>query len=445
MGRRPRTRALSIWANGVRVGSWRIPPRGEMQLQYDDAWRASAAGRPLSLSLPFGIDNSPLRGSAVENYFDNLLPDSEPIRRRIATRFRTESLEPFDLLAAVGHDCVGAIQLLPDDDRPANVESIEATPLSEDDVAAHLRGTVSAQVPGYEADEGFRISLAGMQEKTALLWHGGRWLLPHGSTPTTHILKLPLGLVGNMRADFSTSVENEWLCMQLLEAFGLPVARTAILSFAGQKVLGVERFDRQLDASGRWIARLPQEDFCQVHGLPHTRKYEADGGPGVLQLAGKLAASERGEEDIATLLKAQVLFWMLAATDGHAKNFSIRLLPQGRYRLTPMYDVMSILPAMGDAPSQLRWHKAKLAMALCGKNRHYLLKDIQRRHFNATARKAGYGPTAEPLIEGILARVPGAVAEVESRLPPGFPQRVADTVLAGLRASAARLASMPPT
>ncbi|MBC5763998.1 type II toxin-antitoxin system HipA family toxin [Ramlibacter albus] len=445
MGRKSRTRALSIWANGVRVGTWRILPRGEMELQYDEAWRASEGGRPLSLSLPFGADNSPLRGAAVENYFDNLLPDSDGIRRRIAERFKTQSLSAFDLLTAVGRDCVGAVQLLPDHDKPEAVEKIEGTLLSEEEVAAHLRGIVSPRFPGYDDGEGFRISLAGMQEKTALLWHGGRWLLPHGATPTTHILKLPLGRVGNMRADFSTSVENEWLCMQLMEAFGLQVPRTAVLSFDGQKVLGVERFDRLLDLSGRWIARLPQEDFCQVYGLPHTRKYEADGGPGLQQIAGKLLNSERREEDIATLMKAQVLFWMLAATDGHAKNFSIRLLPQGRYRLTPIYDVMSILPAMGDAPSQLRWHKAKLAMAVSGKNRHYLLKDIQRRHFNATARKAGYGPTAEPLIEDILSRLPGAIAAVASRLPAGFPQRVADTILNGLRASAERLAGMPPT
>ncbi len=63
-----------------------------------------------------------------------------------------------------------------------------------------------------------------MQEKTALLFHEGRWLRPHGATPTTHILKLPLGLVGNRRADLTTSVENEWLCMTILKAFGLPVA-----------------------------------------------------------------------------------------------------------------------------------------------------------------------------------------------------------------------------
>ena len=118
MGRKSHAQALSLWANGQRVGIWRIPTRGEMALQYDEAWMKSDLGRQLSLSLPFGIDTTPLRGARVQNYFDNLLPDSETIRRRIAQRFRTASLDPFDLLTAIGRDCVGALQLLGEDEIP---------------------------------------------------------------------------------------------------------------------------------------------------------------------------------------------------------------------------------------------------------------------------------------------------------------------------------------
>jgi serine/threonine-protein kinase HipA len=443
VGRPSRARALSVWANGVRVATWRIPARGEMELQYDPAWRESAAGRPLSLSLPFGADNSPLRGPAVESYFDNLLPDSAEIRRRVAGRFKTQSTQPFDLLAAIGRDCVGAVQLLPLEAHPEGFGRIDGAPMSEEDVARHLQGMVAPPGPGQGPEDDFRISLAGAQEKTALLWHEKHWLMPRGATPTTHILKLPLGLVGNMRADLSTSVENEWLCMQLLRAFGLAVANTEIRDFAGRRVLCVERFDRQPHSSGSWIMRLPQEDFCQVFGLPPTRKYEADGGPGLPDLADTLASSERAEQDLATLLQAQILFWMMAAVDGHAKNFSIQLLPKGRYRLTPLYDVMSVWPITGDGPGQWSWHKARLAMAVSGKNRHYLLKDIQRRHFNAMAPRCGYGESAEPLIEAILARVPQAIAEVQARLPAGFPQRVAESIFAGLQESARLLAQMP--
>jgi serine/threonine-protein kinase HipA len=428
----------------MRVATWRIPARGDMELQYDAAWRESEVGRPLSLSLPFGVGDAPLKGAAVANYFDNLLPDSTELRRRAAARFQTGSTEPFDLLAAIGRDCVGAVQLLPLDDSPEGFDRIDGTPISGKGIAAHLQGLLAPAAPGHSADDEFRVSIAGAQEKTALLSHGGRWYRPRGATPTTHILKLPLGLVGNIKADLSTSVENEWLCLQLLHAFKLPVATASMLDFAGQRVLCVERFDRQLHPSGNWIMRLPQEDFCQVHGLPHLRKYEADGGPGIPDVARILANSERGEQDIATVLKAQILFWMLAAIDGHAKNFSIQLLPQGRYRLAPLYDVVSIWPIVGDGPNQLRWHKSKLAMAVHGGSKHCLLKDIQRRHFNAMALKCGYGATAEPLIEEILLRVPHAIEEVSTKLPAGHPQRVADAIFAGLRGSAAKLQRMPP-
>jgi serine/threonine-protein kinase HipA len=129
--------------------------------------------------------------------------------------------------------------------------------------------------------------------------------------------------------------------------------------------------------------------------------------------------------------------------DGHAKNFSIQLLAGGRYRLTPLYDVMSAWPIIGDGSNNWSWHKAKLAMAVAGKNRHYHLKDIQRRHFNAMAAKCGYGGNAEPLIQKLIERVPGAIEEVKAKLAPAFPEHVAGAIFQQLQASAARLQEMP--
>ena len=444
MGRKSRTQALALWANGERVGTWRLPTRGPMELQYDDAWRESRTGRPLSLSLPFGVDSTPLRGAMVQNYFDNLLPDSEHMRRRIATRLTTESLDPFDLLKAIGRDCVGAIQLSGEDESPPRVDRLEGSALQDAEVEALLEHSVSAPTPGVHEDEDdFRISLAGAQEKTALLWHQGKWMKPHGATPTTHILKLPLGLVGNRKVDLRTSVENEWLCLSILRAYGLPVAACEIKTFGQQKVLSVARFDRQLHSSGNWYLRLPQEDFCQALGLPPHAKYEADGGPGVAQLCKLLKQSTHAADDLRTFFSAQLLFWMMTAPDGHAKNFSIRLLANGLYRLTPLYDVMSTLPAMGSGPNQFDGHKAKLAMAVSGKNRHYLVKAIQRRHFNATAQQC-LGVNAEPLIADVLAKTPHVVRQMYEALPAGFPEHVAERVLAGLAEAAKRLEAMPP-
>jgi serine/threonine-protein kinase HipA len=444
MGRKSLARALSIWANGERMGTWRISAQGEHELRYDDAWLASESSRPLSLSLPL-IRHESHRGAAVHNYFDNLLPDSKYIRERLAQRFRIDSTGAFDLLAAVGRDCVGAIQLLDENDAPENVERIEGAALTEAQVEQLLVQTVASGGLGDEPGDELRISLAGAQEKTALLWHENQWVAPHGATPTTHILKLPIGLVGHHKADFSTSVENEWLCLNILGEFGIPVPRCAMLRFGEQKVLAVERFDRRLHSSGRWLVRLPQEDFCQVLGVPSHLKYESDGGPGMVALADRLAHSVQAQADLETLLSVQLLFWMLGATDGHAKNFSIALLPQGRFRLTPIYDVMSIWPIEGNGPSQISRHKIKMAMAVSGKNRHYKLKEIHRRHFNAMARKCHYGNDAEDLIERILAATPAVIGAVSARLPADFPAIVSDRILAGLANAARSLRAMPAT
>jgi serine/threonine-protein kinase HipA len=427
-------RSLAVWANGIRVGEWRAPPRGAMEFLYDDDWLAADEARPLSLSLPLRA-TIPHKGTAVEAYFDNLLPDSEPIRRRLQQRFQAASGGPFDLLAAIGRDCVGAVQLLPPDESPADIHRIEAQPLDDSAIASELAGITSPRAFGGD-DADFRISIAGAQEKTAFLKRGARWCRPSGSTPTTHIFKLPLGLVGNRQADMSTSVENEWLCARIVSEFGLPVAACEIRQFDSQKALVVERFDRTMHSSGKYWLRLMQEDFCQATGTPYHRKYQADGGPGLADLAKILRGSAQADRDLETLLRAQLLFFLLAATDGHAKNFSIRILAGGRFQLTPLYDVLSAWPIVGKRANQVPFDKLKLAMALPGSRPHYLLKTIQRRHFEELAKRLGLKPALERVIADIVGETPRVTAAVQRGLPRGFPQALLDSILEGMNRQA---------
>ena len=74
MGRPTQARSLAVWMNGEPVGTW---------------------------SLPAGIEATTLSGNAVESWFDNLLPDSDAIRRRAQTRFQAASTSAFDLLSAI--------------------------------------------------------------------------------------------------------------------------------------------------------------------------------------------------------------------------------------------------------------------------------------------------------------------------------------------------------
>ena len=429
---------LAVWANGEAVGQWELAA-GEHRLQYDAGWVASQAGRPLSLSLPFMPGNLPHRGEVVRNFFDNLLPDSDTIRRRLQDKFATPSAGTFDLLAAVGRDCVGAIQLLPLGSEPAGWDRIDAQPLDGAGVERLIDTAVAGQRALGQADEeDLRISLAGAQEKTALLWHQGGWCRPLGATPTTHIIKLPMGLVGNMRADMSGSVENEWLCAQIVAALGLRVASCDIARFGRRKVLVVERFDRALltgPSGDPWLARLPQEDFCQALGLSGALKYESDGGPGVAPVLRVLETGRNPVGDKLAFVQTQLAFWLLAATDGHAKNFSLFLERGGGFRMTPLYDVLSAWPIIGSGPSQVSPRRAKLSMALRGKNVHYHLHEIRTRHWQALAQQSGV-PDAFDRMVGLVLLVPDALERVQTQLPADFPRPLFNAIRRGMLAQA---------
>lgn len=447
MGRRSRSQTLHLWANGDYVGRWTVNANGSSELQYDAAWHRSARGRPISLSLPFNIHNEPLKGAAVSHYFEGLLPDSNVIRKRVAARFKIGSTEAFDLLAAVGRDCVGALQLLPEGMEPEGLAQVEGIVVDEEGIERHLLEVVNPDQYGAprNPDDDFRISLAGAQEKHAFLRWKGKWLTPRGATPTTHIFKLPIGLVGGRKADFSTSVDNEWLCLRLFKEYGLPVANAEVATFGSQRVLVVERFDRALSANGEQLFRLVQEDFCQATGSSSLLKYENEGGPGLQQMFTLLHQSQQPAADMRTLMASQLLFWMLRAPDGHAKNFSIQLLAgEGRFKLTPIYDVMSAYPVIGPGPNQWAEQDITMAMALLGKNRHYRARDIMRRHFNSTAKKVGYGDSAEPLLQDFIARTPSVVEKVRADLPAGFSENVANKILGGLIDAARSLEKMEP-
>jgi serine/threonine-protein kinase HipA len=368
----------------------------------------------------------------VTNFFDNLLPDSDAIRRRIRSRYATASTDAFDLLSAIGKECVGAVQLLPEGESPKGFDRIEGKRLDdlgvENAIAAALSGD---QLSGRESADDFRISIAGAQEKTALLNYQDRWWRPHGATPTTHILKLPLGVIGNLQVDMQDSVENEWLCSRIMQAFGLETASCEIARFGSRKVLVVKRFDRAWQ-DGRWIARLPQEDFCQALGVTGVNKYENEGGPGMQDILRVLDASSRADQDKRAFFKAQLVFWLLAATDGHAKNFSIFHEQGGTHRLAPFYDVLSAWPVIGHAAGLLDLHKAELAMAVRGKSSHRKLLEIKSRHWHETARMAGMGD-ASAWIEQVIADTPKVVERVNGQLPEGFPGRVSDPIFLGLQ------------
>ncbi|WP_429111177.1 type II toxin-antitoxin system HipA family toxin [Aeromonas rivipollensis] len=431
---------LAVYMNGYRVGTFAKATSGAHHFQYHESWLAQPGCRPISLSMP--LRHQAYRGDEAYNFFDNLLPDNPEVRNRVVARYQAVSTQPFDLLSCIGQDSVGALQLVTEGDDVPDVRRIDYKALSDDELEQILTSYKSGIPLGMVREqEEFRISIAGAQEKTALLYLDGRWYLPLNATPTTHIIKLPIGKIEShsYSIDLSQSVENEYLCTLIAKEFGLPVPHCFMMQVGQVKALAVERFDRRYAADRSWIMRLPQEDFCQVLNVPSARKYESHGGPGITDIMTILLGSTTPEQDRYLFMKSQVLFWLLAATDGHAKNFSVFIEPEGRFRLTPFYDILSVYPVFGGRGLNRR--DAKLAMGLASsKGKKYAIEQIFPRHFFQTAKAVGFERSAmEEILKELADAVDAVIERVTQQLPASFPSTISNAILEGLKARSARL------
>lgn len=428
MARKRKSSRLSVALNGRRVGTLDRAASGAISFTYDPDWLADERRAiPVSLSLPLREER--YSGGVVSAYFDNLLPDNDEIRRIVAERVGAGGTDAFSLLDRIGRDCVGALQFVPEGEEITQPGPPQCTPLEATEVADIIRNLATAPLGvRNDGEREFRISIAGAQEKTALLWHKG-WCHPEGTTPTTHILKPQLGVLPN-GMDMRTSVENEHFCLTLCRELGLEAAETEVVDFEDERVLSVKRFDRLKAKDGR-LLRVPQEDFCQALSVPPTRKYNRDQGPGIRECLDLLNGSDYPEKDRQAFLKSQIIFWLLGATDGHAKNFSLFLTPGGRYRMTPLYDVMSVQPNY--AAKKLRRNQFRMAMAI-GDNRHYVMDEILPRHFRQSAKAAGLPEQdLRTVIDELTSGLDSALQRTLKTMPSGFPGELIDPIEQGIR------------
>jgi len=438
MPRRTSHDRLKVFLNSRLVGQLRRQTSGAISFQYDQSWLEWDSALPVSLSLP--LREQAYLGAPVLAVFENLLPDNDTLRRQIAARARAGGTDAYSLLGAIGHDCVGALQFLPQDSEPTPAGMIDAVSVNERQIATILDNLATAPL-GITEDESFRISIAGAQEKTALLRWNGQWCKPRGTTATTHIFKPSIGKLPN-GVDLTSSVENEYLCLKILNTLGLPAAAAEMETFGDRRVLVVERFDRLWTGDQR-LLRLPQEDSCQALSVSPNLKYQSDGGPSIADILKLLRGSDEPLSDQRSFLKANIVFWLMGATDGHAKNFSIFLSPGGRFRLTPLYDVISAQPSVDS--KQISWKQFRLAMAF-GTKPHYQIRQIAPRHFFQTAELAGVGrQVVESVIQELLDSATSAVDSVVSNLPKNFPAQIATRIRAGVKGRLRLLAASETT
>ncbi|MET0029715.1 MAG: type II toxin-antitoxin system HipA family toxin [Candidatus Thiodiazotropha sp.] len=431
MGRKRQSRTLDVYVGTRQVGRYMRAANGATSFRYTEQWLGSERAFPVSLSMP--LSDRIWSGDAVNAYFDGLLPDDPTVRDRIAAREGAASGGTFDLLAAIGRDCVGALRFVSEGGDPGDPTMMRHRPVSDEEIAERLASLSNHPLGLDPGTDDFRISIAGMQEKTAFLQVNGQWRLPLGTTPTSHIFK-PALKQGPDGADFSDSPWNEWLCLTICRELGLETAQSEVRHFGGKPVIVVERFDRL------WrddvLYRLPQEDLCQALGVPPMRKYQAEGGPSLLALMNLLNGAESPRDDRLRVMRAQLVFWLLAAIDGHAKNFSIFLSPGG-FKLTPLYDVMSAAPYR-----EISNHKTKLAMSI-GDRHHYRIKGIQPRHFYQTAKRVGIAKDdMDRLFADVLKRIDSTCEHAATLAGDvGMPSWSSDAILSGLRSRAKLLGS----
>jgi serine/threonine-protein kinase HipA len=387
---------LRVLVDGELLGTVAQRASGDLVLTYERLWQERGDSLPLSLSMPLAQREHGDR--VVRPFMENLLPDSAQILDRWARQFHVSARNPFALLAHMGEDCAGAVQFIRPDryDEVVNAGQGDIEWLTEEEVGARLRDLVEKHGTGRLPGDRGHFSLAGAQPKMPLLFDGGRWGIPSGRMPTTHILKPPA------QQDLEGFDISEHLCLRLAKELGLAVAESRVQSFAGQDALVVARYDRLRIGEGR-VMRLHQEDTCQSLGVSPLRKYENEGGPGPADIVTLLLReSDDAETDVAAFLDALALNWVIGGTDAHAKNYSL-LLSAGSVRLAPLYDLISILPY----PHRVHYREAALAMRI---DREYRVWKIRRRHWEGLAARCDLDP--DPVIERVgqlAAAVPAAI------------------------------------
>lgn len=326
--------------------------------QYGDILRASFdadyiadADRPtLSLALR-GADEAATRqilaaphdarlvhaGGRWPPYFANLLPEGHN-RERLARERGCSPDDEFELLAAAGHDLMGALEVEP-------VPAREGIP----DVVRHWHTALGLDVlePGFvESPVEDAAAIPGVVTKFSAVQDGRRYVVRRQGQAGAYILKLPT-------ARHPDLVANEAMGYALCRALGLACAEARMIGRAEaelpeqlpfQQILAVTRFDRGPDG-----LRIHMEEFAQALQYPPQHKYGRDmvrDYATMLQVLDRYSA--RPAPDVREFVCRFVAFVLLGNTDAHLKNWAL-LYPDGRTPvLAPLYDPVCVSALFAD-------------------------------------------------------------------------------------------------
>lgn len=394
---------LDVYLHGVIAGTLERRSQAKLRFTYDEAWVAEER-MPLSLSLP--VRPGPYDHDECAPFFEGLLPEGDFLKA-IARTLHVSATNPFQLLTELGGECAGAISVAPVGGPQPGKDPRPPRWLTEREL-----GKLLADLPQRPliaaidevADGGFRLSLAGAQNKVGVLVADAKVGLSYGKPPTTAILKAPIPHVAE-------SVANEAFCMSLAAHMDLDVAAASPRLADAQEYLLVHRYDRDREAPE---GRIHQEDFCQALGLAPAVKYEKEGGPTVADCAGLIRRHfSAPARDILAFLDALLFNFVVANHDAHSKNYSLLLDGPGSIRLAPLYDLLSTVV----------FHRTdrKLAMRYGGENRPSYLRS---RHLDRLAQELEVKPAlVRRRAMAMRERTDAAVEEARRALPPEFQDR----------------------
>jgi len=394
---------LRVLIDEEEVGSILQGVGGKLRFVYDDTWRNRIDAVPLSLSLPLTAKEHPHK--AIETFLWNLLPDRDDTLRQIAAEHDISPRNPFALAGARGEDLPGSVQIVPLK-RIGNLRKRERiTRVSEEQLAEVLHNRQRASGKTHIGEDSGFFSLAGAQPKLAVCRVGGRWYEQRGYTPSTHIIKPSI-------PDLAQQVENEHFSLRLAEAAGLHVIRSEVVKIGDLQTILVARYDRvrlkgrqrlPLDAAGGKVFRIHQEDVCSALTVHPANKYQHLGGPGIKQVMRLLEGSGNPDVDRERFMRACAFNFVIAGVDAHGKNYSLLTEAGGRFRLAPLYDIISALPYDRETYN-------RLAMAVGGERKY---SKIFPSHWEKTAAECRYdGRKAVEHVREYIASLPDAVRPV---------------------------------
>lgn len=388
---------LDVWLFADRVGTLALID-GRLSFRYAANWVARPNAVALSVSLP--VQTEPFDEQKTRPFFAGLLPEGQ-MRRLLAQQFQVSRQNDFALLDRIGGECAGAVTLLEPGQlltHPAEGQDVQW--LSEEEVSNLLDEL--PRRPMLAGTDGFRLSLAGAQDKLPVLFDGNRIGLPRNGTPSSHILKPAISSVED-------SVVNEGFCMALANAMQLKPAKSKIHSACSRAFLLVERYDRVVDARGA-RQRLHQEDFCQALGVTPEMKYQNEGGPDFARCFDLIRRVTRPSAPQILRLFDYVIFNTLIGNhDAHAKNFSL-LYATSYPQLAPGYDLLStaVYPQLA----------AKMAMKIGSK---YKFSEVRSQHWEQFAADAGLAKAqAKKRISVIASSLPLVARQLQCHAAHGF-------------------------